>query len=96
MISIRKTVLLIALTAALAGCSAFDRLTGQTDDTVLPGTREEAIPGRSQFPDTPDPVATGTSQPDEQTPPADGTTGCQPDDPACVPPSGNDTFKDPQ
>jgi hypothetical protein len=96
MMLIRKTILLATLTAMLAGCGAIDRLTGQTDNTVLPGKREDAIPGRSQFPDTPDPVATGASQPAEQAPPADSGTGCQPDDPACQPPSGNDTFSDPQ
>ena len=93
---IGKTVLLGVVMAALAGCSAFDRLTGQTDNTVLPGQREDAIPGRSQFPDTPDPLVTGASQPDEQAPPADAGAGCQPDDPACAPPSGDNTFSDPQ
>ena len=35
----------------LSGCSYVDRLTGETDNTVLPGAREDAVPGRAQFPD---------------------------------------------
>ena len=49
-----KHALAIAFAAmALASCSAIDRLTGQNDNTVLPGTREDAIPGQASFPTQP-------------------------------------------
>jgi hypothetical protein len=51
------SVLLVLAVLPLASCSYLDRLTGQTDDTVLPGTREDAIPGHSQYPDPNDNVA---------------------------------------
>ncbi len=94
MMLIRRTVLLGVLAAAVAGCSAIDRLTGATDNTVLPGAREDAIPGRTEFPDTPDPLVNDASQQQGQA--SDTATGCQPDDPACAPPTGDDTFSDPQ
>ena len=91
-----------AVVAALAGCSTIDSLTGQTDNTVLPGQREDAIPGRAQFPDQPDrgasqlPAAAGQSQTgiDDRSP----DTACQPDDPACqpLPMRSGDVFSDPQ
>jgi hypothetical protein len=82
-----------AAVVMLSGCSSVNNLLGQTDNTVLPGQREDAIPGRPSFPEKKD-VAVGSS----------GTTGsgtsgtyCAPDDPACKPPAtSGDTFKDPQ
>jgi hypothetical protein len=76
---------------ALTGCGALNSLTGQTDNTVLPGQREDAIPGRSSFPNKQE-ASAGTSRsgsPDE--------TYCAPNDPACKPPgTTGDTFSDPQ
>lgn len=79
----------------LSGCTYLDSVTGQTNNKVLPGQREDAIPGRSSFPDKPDPKigtvssassAAGNTQP-----------GCTADDPGCKPPATtNDTFSDPQ
>lgn len=89
--------LLFAATAIvmLSGCSSVNNLLGQSDNTVLPGQREDAIPGRPSFPEKKD-VATGsTSNPGTGT----GTSGtyCAPDDPGCKPPAtSGDTFKDPQ
>ena len=38
----------------LSGCTYLDTLTGQTNNTVLPGQREDAIPGRPTFPEKQD------------------------------------------
>lgn len=88
------------LAVGLAGCGAFDKLTGSgIDNTVLPGQREDAIPGRSQFPDAGDSGVSRADVPDAGLPPSSspGTAGgCPIDDPACQPPSGDDTFSDPQ
>ena len=79
----------------LTGCGALNSLTGQTDNTVLPGQREDAIPGRSSFPEKRD-VAVGSSSAASKTAAPDETY-CAPDDPACKPPgTTGDTFSDPQ
>lgn len=93
---IAKRLLLVGLIAGgLAGCSTFDKLTGSgVDDTVLKGQREDAIPGRTQFPEAADPEVTRAGDP--APPPADDAAACPPDDPACAPPMGDDTFSDPQ
>jgi hypothetical protein len=92
---------LLVLTLAVTGCSTFNKLTGQTDETVLPGSREDAIPGRAQFPDpsdraptVPQPGDQGTAQqqPAQTAPPE---VHCQPGDKACQPGSDG-TFNDPQ
>ena len=77
----------------LSGCSYLDTFTGQTNNKVLPGQREDAIPGRPSFPEKADPQVGTASQP------AGGAaqSGCTANDPVCNPPtSTNDTFKDPQ
>ena len=51
--------LLLVLAFSASGCGALSGLFGQNDDTVLPGAREDAIPGRSQFPE---PGDTGLAQ----------------------------------
>jgi hypothetical protein len=84
-----------AAMALLSGCSTINSLTGQTDNTVLPGQREDAIPGRAQFPEKSD-VATGSRTASDPSG-AGAATYCAPDDPACKPPaSTGDTFSDPQ
>lgn len=84
----------------LSGCSMLNSLTGQTDNTVLPGKREDAIPGRPQFPDKADTnVETATSGGGNAGGVADGGADayCAPDDKTCKPPATTgDTFKDPQ
>ena len=70
-------VIFILLALSVGGCSYVDRLTGGTDNSVLPGTREDAIPGKKQFPE-PDTAAPSPEQPlckkgDANCPPADGT-----------------------
>jgi hypothetical protein len=74
--------LLLIMCLALAGCGYMDKLTGGRDDTVLPGPREDAIPGKKQFP-----------EPDAAPPPPP----CKAGDPNCLPPpEGDGTFSDPQ
>jgi hypothetical protein len=88
-----RTILAVAALALLSGCSTFNSLTGQTDNTVLPGQREDAIPGRAQFPDKQD-VAVGSAGGAQG---AATETYCAPDDAACKPPgTSGDTFSDPQ
>ena len=87
----------LALAAfSIAGCSYIDRLTGSSDNTVLPGTREDAIPGKSQFPDASD-TAT-IEQPGSQSAQTGTETvpepACKAGDPDCKPVDG--TFSDPQ
>ena len=73
----------------LSGCTYLDQMTGQTNNTVLPGKREDAIPGRPSFPEKQD-VQVGSTTPAP-------SNGCAANDPACKPPATtNDTFKDPQ
>ncbi|MFO1133118.1 MAG: hypothetical protein U1E16_14040 [Hyphomicrobiales bacterium] len=77
----------------LSGCSYVDTMTGQTNNKVLPGQREDAIPGRPSFPEKPDADVQRASQPAG----TNTATGCTANDPACKPPTTtNDTFKDPQ
>lgn len=82
MIMLKRLVLLGGLAAALAGCSTFNSLTGQNDNTVLPGSREEAIPGRAQFPAPGDTIE----------PQPSSATSCQAGDPSCPP--ADDTGSD--
>ncbi len=89
----RSAVLLLGAMLLLSGCTYLDSLTGQTNDKVLPGQREEAIPGRPTFPEKADPTVGSVTRPATGT----GQSGCAANDPACKPPTTtNDTFKDPQ
>ncbi len=91
---------LVAAALSIGGCSYIDRLTGSTDNTVLPGTREDAIPGKSQFPDASDTAAieqpgtttaqTGTGETATAQEPA-----CKSGDPDCTD-AVDGTFSDPQ
>lgn len=75
---LKRVIVLGSLAAALAGCSTLNNLTGQTDNTVLPGKREDAIPGRAQFPAPGDTVS----------PQPSSASSCQQGDPSCPPPDG--------
>ena len=90
----------------LSACSMLDKMTKQTDDTVLPGPREDAIPGRTQFPaEGEQPAKTTTATTAEppadsqraDAPPTDEKKPCAADDPDCLPPlTDDDTFSDGQ
>ncbi len=106
-----RLLVVVALTCFLSGCSSINSLLGEVDNTVLPGAREEAIPGRPTFPEKQD-VAVGTAptapQGAESNPAvksaapegeaaAPAETYCAPDDPTCKPPeTTSETFQDPQ
>ena len=45
---IRNILALTLAASLLAGCSMFNKLTGQRDDTVLPGAREDILPPDQQ------------------------------------------------
>jgi hypothetical protein len=87
---------LALLAILISGCTYIDRLTGSTDNTVLPGTREDAIPGKSQFPDASD-AAPAIEQPATQQTVEDTTAkpACPEDQPDCAQ-SADGTFSDPQ
>lgn len=93
-----KLLLAAAAAALLAGCGTLNSLTGQTDNTVLPGQREDAIPGRAKFPEKQDVAVGSGSGPAAATgAAASNETYCAPGDPACKPPgSTGNTFSDPQ
>ena len=77
----------------LSGCSYLDTFTGQTNNTVLPGQREEAIPGRPTFPEKQNMQVGSTSKAADAAAPA----GCAENEQGCAPPTTTtDTFQDPQ
>lgn len=95
----RRLAMLALAGLMLSGCSYVDRLTGETDNTVLPGAREDAVPGRAQFPD-PSERAQTASGGGSVGAPSDASTvgadpGCPPEEPNCGAGSG-DVFADPQ
>lgn len=73
-------LLMAALVAPLMACSMVKKFTGQRDDSILPGNREEILPPEAQT--ARDPVVTGEEK----------KAKCAPDDLNCIPPSGE---KDP-
>lgn len=88
-----RLLLAAGVLTLLSGCTYLDTFTGQTNNKVLPGQREEAIPGRPTFPEKQDVQVGSTTRPPDAAPQA----GCAAGDPDCAPPtSTNDTFKDPQ
>ncbi|MEQ1522775.1 MAG: hypothetical protein ABL936_16020 [Aestuariivirga sp.] len=74
------TLLLVALLASsLMACSTVKKFTGQQDNSVLPGDREEILTPEQQT--ARDPEVTGQK-----------TTPCSPDDLNCIaPPSDQET-----
>lgn len=94
MTMLRTAILVAALAAVLGGCSTINKMTGSVDNTVLPGQREDAIPGRAKFPES-DPASTASTA-STAAPPDAAEPACSADDPDCAPPSGDDTFSDPQ
>ncbi len=69
---VSHVVIGFALVAALAlsGCSTIKKFTGQRDDTVLPGAREDVLPPQK------------IQAPEQE--PAAQKTPCKVDDPNCV------------
>lgn len=92
---LRKAILVATLAAVLGGCSTINKMTGSVDNTVLPGQREDAIPGRAKFPES-DPNSTASTATPGPAPSEAADSACSADDPGCAPPAGDDTFSDPQ
>lgn len=44
----RNVFLMLVLSLALAGCTTLKKVTGQTNDTILPGSREDVLPPDQQ------------------------------------------------
>jgi hypothetical protein len=65
-------LLVAALAAPLMGCSMVKKFTGQRDDSILPGTREDILPPEAQT--ARDPGVTGENK----------TAKCAPDNPNCA------------
>lgn len=93
-----KAAMMAAVALSLCACSSIDKLTGQTDDTVLPGQREDAIPGRATFPENSSTAQAPAPQTAAPAPaePAPAEPACQPDDAPCQPAADDGTFSDPQ
>ena len=94
-----RVLLATAALVMLSGCSTMNNLLGETDNTVLQGQREEAIPGRPSFPEKRDVAVAGpgTSGTAASSGAATDETYCAPEDPDCKPPAtSGDTFSDPQ
>jgi uncharacterized protein YceK len=48
-VKLARSIIVLAVAAALlAGCGSFKKLTGQRNDTVLPGQREDVLPADQQ------------------------------------------------
>ena len=103
--TMRKTCAAGLVALALSGCSLFNGV----DDTVLPGKREDAIPGQSSFPAPGDnssvrtagqPASTGDASPDVASSGPDCSDPKNKSDPACAPAdstaSSDGTFSDGQ
>jgi len=70
-----STFLIVALLAtSLMACSTVKKFTGQRDDSILPGNREEILPPDQQT--ARDPEVTGKN-----------TAPCNPDDIDCIAPT---------
>ena len=67
-------LLTAALATSLMACSTVKKFTGQRDDSILPGTREDVLPPDQQT--ARDPVVTGEEKKAE----------CKPDDIECIAP----------
>ncbi len=47
--TLTRVIITVAVAASLlGGCSSFKKLTGQRNDTVLPGSREDILPADQQ------------------------------------------------
>lgn len=53
----KKVLLVLVVSLFLAGCTSLKKVTGQTNDTILPGTRENVLPPDQQT--ARDPAITG-------------------------------------
>lgn len=71
-------VAVASLSIAITGCSAMKRATGQLDDSVLPGQRENVLPPDMQT--ARDPSVTGGNAAAS----GSGISNCEPGEPNCI------------
>jgi hypothetical protein len=72
-------LLVMAFATSLMACSMVKKFTGQRDDSILPGNREEILPPEAQT--ARDPVVTGEKK----------KADCNPDDINCIAPVDQET-----
>jgi hypothetical protein len=82
---VKQFALIMCLALALAGCSTLKKVTGQSNDTVLPGQREEIIPDDQKT--ARDPIVAGQGQVQSQAP-ADVSDPADVPAPAPIVPAG--------
>jgi len=95
----RRALFSLSLAAlALGGCSKLKKLTGQTNDTVLPGQREDILPSDQHTAKSEDLTRKPQAEPEQQSTPPVTNSGtkngemCNPEvDPECVPADGAGT-----
>jgi hypothetical protein len=77
-------LILAALGFSVMGCTTFKKMTGQTDDTVLPGQREDILPPEAQTAKDPAVNSKKSAAPSN-------SGKCAPDDLNCVPPADQES-----
>jgi hypothetical protein len=80
---VKHLALIISLGLALAGCSSLKKVTGQTNDTVLQGQREEIIPDDQKT--ARDPIVAGQDQAQQDLPAEEPIVPCNPKKQLCPP-----------
>ena len=75
----------MCLALTLAGCSTLKKVTGQSNDTVLPGQREEIIPDDQKT--ARDPIVAGQDQTSTDVPTDQPALACNPKKQLCPPDS---------
>ena len=82
MIRPRTIAAALLLTGLLSGCGSMSNLLGTgVDNTVLPGSREDVIPGKAQFPEAGDPSTlqpTGSAGAPPPAAPGEPSAACHP------------------
>lgn len=78
-------ILIMCLALALSGCSTLKKVTGQSNDTVLPGQREEIIPDDQKT--AKDPIVAGQGQASADVPTDEPVVPCNPKKQLCPPDS---------
>lgn len=80
--SYRNLALALMLAVAVSGCSTVKKFTGQRDDSILPGQREDILPPDQQT--AKDPIIAGGQQ--ASTPDDSTAQPCKANAPDCVSP----------
>ena len=79
----KQFIVIMCLALALTGCASLKKVTGQTNDTVLPGQREEIIPPDQMT--AKDPIVAGQGQANADVPADTPVVPCNPKKQLCPP-----------